>query len=64
MIKIVDGKKIAVLENDLPVARMEEMLRITSVFVDYVKREIKTIFHWGFIDGEGVLQYLIQKTYI
>jgi hypothetical protein len=53
MIEILNPKKIAVLEDDKAVVRIEDRLRVTSYQVDYLNRHIRIFLRRGYVNGDG-----------
>ena len=54
MLSYKAGRKIAVLDKaENAVAHTEQTLRITHVFTDYLKREIRVIMHRGLINPDN-----------
>jgi len=52
MIKLKEGRKIAVLVNDEPKAIIEDTLRISNINVDYIRRSIRIVFHRGYVSDD------------
>ena len=52
MIKYKEKRKIAVMEGDVAVVKDEEVLRISSYFVDFIHRVVRVVLHRGFINED------------
>lgn len=53
MIEILNPKKIAVLEGDTAVVKIEDRLRVTSYQVDFLNRHIRIFMRRGYLNDDG-----------
>lgn len=53
MLNLKQGRKVAVMEGDTAVAKAEIILRITCVYTDYLRREVRVVMHRGFINPDN-----------